>query len=117
MKPHEFQQWREKLGLSQQALADNIGVSRGLVNLVERGERQCYRQQIDFDVILTNIGSHKIGFFHTNSILSLTVYNNNGASLGRVVRKDAVRTTPRRMNTFALLPAQCITFHYDWLTG
>jgi transcriptional regulator with XRE-family HTH domain len=39
MKQDDLQQWREQLGLSQQALADYTGVSRSLICLVEQGER------------------------------------------------------------------------------
>jgi transcriptional regulator with XRE-family HTH domain len=38
MKQDDLQQWWEKPGLSQQDLAEYLGVSRGLVNLVERGQ-------------------------------------------------------------------------------
>lgn len=38
--PNPLRSYREKRGLSQQALAELLGVSRGLVSLIETGERQ-----------------------------------------------------------------------------
>ncbi|MES2730457.1 MAG: helix-turn-helix transcriptional regulator [Bacteroidota bacterium] len=46
MKRNTLLNWREKLGLSQQALADYLMISRGLVNLVERGERELPTQAL-----------------------------------------------------------------------
>jgi transcriptional regulator with XRE-family HTH domain len=40
MKQNKLKQWREQLGLTQQDLADYLGVSRSLVHLAERGERK-----------------------------------------------------------------------------
>ncbi|NUB07023.1 helix-turn-helix transcriptional regulator [Azospirillum sp. Vi22] len=40
MTPQEFQKTREHLGLSQQKLADAIGISKSSVELYERGKRR-----------------------------------------------------------------------------
>jgi transcriptional regulator with XRE-family HTH domain len=36
----EFKSWRERLGLSQQAAADVLGISKGSIELYERGARR-----------------------------------------------------------------------------
>lgn len=40
MTSAEFKLWRERLGLSQQAAADVLGVSKGSIELYERGARR-----------------------------------------------------------------------------
>jgi transcriptional regulator with XRE-family HTH domain len=40
MTPEKFKSWRESLGLSQQAAADALGLSKGSIELYERGSRR-----------------------------------------------------------------------------
>jgi transcriptional regulator with XRE-family HTH domain len=39
MTPEQFKAWRTTLGLTQQDAADKLGISRGSVQLYERGQR------------------------------------------------------------------------------
>jgi Predicted transcriptional regulators len=40
MTPEQFKTWRERMGLSQIAAAEALGLSRGSINLYERGSRR-----------------------------------------------------------------------------
>ncbi len=46
IKGNTLLSWREKLGLTQQALADYLTISRSLVNLTERDERELLTQAL-----------------------------------------------------------------------
>lgn len=40
MTPEQFKSWRKHMGWSQQEAADHLGVSKGSIQLYERGERE-----------------------------------------------------------------------------
>lgn len=40
MSPDDFKAWRTTMGLSQQAAADALGISKGSVELYEAGKRR-----------------------------------------------------------------------------
>lgn len=43
---HPLREYRDKRGLSQQELADKLGVSRQMVGLVETGERRIAAEDV-----------------------------------------------------------------------
>src|ERR1700686_1794631 len=47
MTSAEFRSWRERLGLSQQAAADVLGISKGSIELYERGSRRDDNRPVD----------------------------------------------------------------------
>jgi transcriptional regulator with XRE-family HTH domain len=46
VSPTEFRLWRDELGLSQQAAADVLGMSKGSIELYERGSRRDDNRQV-----------------------------------------------------------------------
>lgn len=47
MKPEDFKAWRFALGLSQQAAATALGISKSSVELYERGSRRDDGRQVE----------------------------------------------------------------------
>jgi transcriptional regulator with XRE-family HTH domain len=50
MTSAEFKSWRERLGLSQQAAADVLGISKGSIDLYERGSRRDDNRRVEIPV-------------------------------------------------------------------
>jgi len=40
LEPNELRAWRDRRGLTQQALADAVGTTASVISLLEKGERQ-----------------------------------------------------------------------------
>lgn len=47
MTSAEFKSWRDRLGLSQQSAADLLGISKGSIELYERGSRRDNNREVD----------------------------------------------------------------------